>query len=57
MTINEACASGLRAVMLVDQMIRVGDAGVAIAGGMENMTRPPYCCSRPVRATVWATAK
>ena len=28
--------------MLADQMIRVGDAGVAIAGGMENMSRPPY---------------
>jgi acetyl-CoA C-acetyltransferase len=41
-TINEACASGMRAVMLADQIIRVGDAGVAIAGGMENMTRPPY---------------
>jgi len=41
-TINEACASGMRAVMLADQMIRVGDAGVAIAGGMENMSRPPY---------------
>jgi acetyl-CoA C-acetyltransferase len=41
-TVNEACASGMRAVMLADQMIRVGDAGVAIAGGMENMTRAPY---------------
>ena len=41
-TINEACASGMRAVMLADQMIRLGDAGVAIAGGMENMSRPPY---------------
>ena len=28
--------------MLADQMIRVGDAGVAIAGGMESMSRPPY---------------
>jgi acetyl-CoA C-acetyltransferase len=28
--------------MLADQIIRVGDAGVAIAGGMESMTRPPY---------------
>jgi acetyl-CoA C-acetyltransferase len=42
LTINEACASGLRAVMLADQLIRVGDAGVVIAGGMENMSRPPY---------------
>jgi acetyl-CoA C-acetyltransferase len=29
-------------VTLADQMIRVGDAGVVIAGGMENMSRPPY---------------
>lgn len=42
LTINEACASGMRAVMLADQIIRIGDAGVVIAGGMENMTRPPY---------------
>lgn len=42
LTINEACASGMRAVMLADQMIRLGEAGVVIAGGMENMTRPPY---------------
>jgi acetyl-CoA C-acetyltransferase len=42
LTINEACASGLRAVMLADQLIRIGDAGVVIAGGMENMSRPPY---------------
>jgi acetyl-CoA C-acetyltransferase len=41
-TINEACASGMRAVMLADQIIRLGEAGVAIAGGMENMSRPPY---------------
>jgi acetyl-CoA C-acetyltransferase len=41
-TINEACASGMRAVMLADQLIRLGDARVAIAGGMENMSRPPY---------------
>jgi acetyl-CoA C-acetyltransferase len=42
LTINEACASGMRAVMLADQLIRVGDAGLVIAGGMENMSRPPY---------------
>lgn len=42
LTVNEACASGLRAVMLGDQLIRLGDAQVVIAGGMENMSRPPY---------------
>jgi acetyl-CoA C-acetyltransferase len=41
-TINEACASGMRAVLLADQIIRLGEAGVAVAGGMENMSRPPY---------------
>jgi acetyl-CoA C-acetyltransferase len=41
-TINEACASGMRAVLLADQIIRLGEAGVAMAGGMENMSRPPY---------------
>ena len=40
--INKACASGMKAVMLADQAIRLGDAGLVIAGGMENMSRPPY---------------
>jgi acetyl-CoA C-acetyltransferase len=42
LTVNEACASGMRAVMLGDSLIRLGEAGVVIAGGMENMSRPPY---------------
>src|SRR5215210_4381634 len=41
-TLNRACASGMKAVMLGAQAIRAGDAEVVIAGGMENMTRPPY---------------
>ncbi len=41
-TLNEACASGMKAVMLADQAIRLGEAGLVIAGGMENMSRPPY---------------
>ena len=41
-TLNRACASGMRAVMLGAQAIRAGDSEVVIAGGMENMTRPPY---------------
>src|SRR5208283_2433509 len=28
LTVNEACASGMRSVMLADQLIRIGDAGV-----------------------------
>ena len=42
MTINKVCGSGLKTVMLADQAIRCGDAGVIIAGGMENMSQAPY---------------
>lgn len=41
-TVNKVCGSGLKAVMLAVQAIIVGDAGVVVAGGMENMTRAPY---------------
>jgi len=41
-TLNRACASGMKAVLLADQAIRLGDAQLIIAGGMENMSRPPY---------------
>jgi acetyl-CoA C-acetyltransferase len=42
MTINKVCGSGLKAVMLATQSIRLGHAGVIIAGGMENMSLAPY---------------
>ena len=42
MTINKVCGSGLKAIMLADQSIAMGDANVVIAGGMENMSMAPY---------------
>lgn len=42
MTINKVCGSGLKAVMLAAQAIKLGDADIVIAGGMENMSRAPY---------------
>ncbi|UCG11464.1 MAG: acetyl-CoA C-acetyltransferase [Deltaproteobacteria bacterium] len=42
LTINKVCGSGLKAVMLAAQAIQVGDADVAVAGGMESMSRAPY---------------
>jgi len=42
LTINKVCSSGLRAVMLADQMIRAGDCGLIVAGGFESMTGAPY---------------
>ncbi len=41
-TINKACGSGLKAVMLAAQAIQTGDADVVVAGGMENMSMAPY---------------
>ena len=42
LTINKVCGSGIKSVMLAAQAIRVGDADVVIAGGMENMSLAPY---------------
>jgi len=41
-TVNKVCASGMKAVALAAQSIKTGDAGVIIAGGMENMSAVPY---------------
>ena len=41
-TINRVCGSGLKAIMLAAAEIRVGDAEVAVAGGMESMNGAPY---------------
>jgi acetyl-CoA C-acetyltransferase len=45
-TINKVCGSGLKAVMLADQGIRVGDIDIAVAGGMESMSNCPYLLPR-----------
>ncbi|HEY7499659.1 MAG TPA: acetyl-CoA C-acyltransferase [Vicinamibacterales bacterium] len=41
-TINMACASSLQAVVAAAQTILSGDADVAVAGGIESMSRMPY---------------
>jgi acetyl-CoA C-acetyltransferase len=41
-TVNKVCGSSLKAVMLAAQAIQLGDADVAVAGGMENMSMAPY---------------
>src|SRR5580704_3355902 len=45
LTINKVCGSGLKAVMLADQGIRVGDIDVAVAGGMESMSSDGLWCA------------
>jgi len=41
-TINKVCASGIRAVGLLDAAIRAGDLEVGLGGGMESMSKAPY---------------
>lgn len=41
-TVNMACASGLRAILLGWQQIQLGAAEVVVAGGAESMSRVPY---------------
>ena len=42
MTINKVCGSGLKAVMLGTDAIRLGNSDIVVAGGMESMTNAPY---------------
>jgi acetyl-CoA C-acetyltransferase len=41
-TVNKVCASGVRAVAILDAAIRAGDVEVAVGGGMESMSNAPY---------------
>jgi acetyl-CoA C-acetyltransferase len=42
LTINKVCLSGLDAIALADQLIRVGEFRTVVAGGMESMTLAPH---------------
>ena len=42
MTINKVCGSGLKAVALAAQAVKLGDADIVVAGGMESMSRAAY---------------
>ena len=41
--INQLCGSGLRAVALGYQAIKVGDSEIVVAGGQESMSQAPHC--------------
>lgn len=42
LTVNMVCGSGLRAVALAGQSIKLGDSDLVVAGGMESMSNIPY---------------
>lgn len=41
-TVNKVCSSGMKAVMQAAQAIKLGDADIVVAGGMENMSAIPH---------------
>ena len=46
MTVNKVCGSGLKAVMLADNLIRLKEGEFIVAGGMENMSLSPLLTPR-----------
>lgn len=41
-TLNKVCGSGMKAMMLAHDLIKVGSADIVVAGGMESMTNAPH---------------
>ena len=41
-TVNQACGSGLRAIILAAEKVMLGRANIVLAGGAESMSRVPY---------------
>ncbi|MFY1826541.1 thiolase family protein [Myxococcus fulvus] len=46
-TVNRLCASGLEAIIQGCRMIRLGEADIVLAGGVESMTRAPWSMPKP----------
>lgn len=45
-TVSKVCGSGLQAVILAARAVRLGDADLVVAGGMESMSNAPYALQR-----------
>ncbi|ONF72443.1 thiolase family protein [Amycolatopsis keratiniphila] len=61
-TVNRLCGSGLDALMHASRTVQVGDASLAVAGGVESMSRSPLVMQKPEKAfpagnqTLYSTA-
>lgn len=50
LTVNRLCASGLQAIMDASRAIRLGEADIYIAGGVESMSRAPFVMAKSTKA-------
>lgn len=48
-TVNRLCGSSLDAAMTASRLLESGDAEIAVAGGVESMTRAPWVLPKPAR--------
>jgi acetyl-CoA acetyltransferase family protein len=48
-TMNRLCGSGLEAVIGANRAVAVGDASLAVAGGVESMSRAPWVLLKPAK--------
>ncbi|MFD7445753.1 thiolase family protein [Streptomyces sp. NPDC059909] len=48
--VNRLCGSGMEAVIQAARAIALGDASIAVAGGVESMSRAPWVLPKPERA-------
>jgi acetyl-CoA acyltransferase 2 len=42
LTVNRICGSGIQSIVSAAQMMQLGEASIAVAGGMENMSQAPH---------------
>ncbi|GAA2217402.1 acetyl-CoA C-acyltransferase [Streptomyces nogalater] len=49
-TVNRLCGSGMEAVIQAARAVALGDASIAVAGGVESMSRAPWVLRKPDRA-------
>ena len=48
-TLNRLCGSGMEALIAANRAVAVGDASLAIAGGVESMSRAPWVLLKPTK--------
>ena len=57
LTINKVCGSGLKAVMLADQSLKLSSSDLIVAGGMESMSLAPHYLQESRMGTIFGDSK